>query len=77
MTLLDEFVKPWPKGPMSGEFIIDRGAQPTAPQVEGLLAWWTLAGVDQPVCEQPVDWMRPPAVPHAAPEQPSSAAASE
>jgi len=62
MTLLDDFVKPWPKGAMSGDFTIETGAQPFVSQVEGLLAWWTLAGADQPVCEEPVGWLRPPAI---------------
>ena len=61
MTLLDEFVKPWPKGSMSGDFIMDARALPASADVEGLIAWWALAGVDQPVCEDAVGWLRPAA----------------
>lgn len=32
---------------------------PMAAHVEGLLAWWSLAGVDAAVGEQPVNWLRP------------------
>lgn len=46
---------------MSGDFTIHMGTQPVMSQVEGLLAWWALAGVEQPVCEEPVGWLRPPA----------------
>lgn len=46
---------------MSGDFTINPGGQPVLSQAEGLLAWWALAGVDQPVCEEPVGWLRPSA----------------
>lgn len=59
---------------MPGDYIIDKGSQPTATQVEGLLAWWALAGVDQPVCEEAVGWLRPPVAPQAGPA-PAPAAA--
>ena len=60
---------------MSGDFIIGAGTQPIVAQVEGLLAWWTLAGVEHPVCEEPVDWVRPQAASRVGPNPPSSATA--
>lgn len=40
----------------------------TASAVEGLLAWWTLAGVDTAVSESPVNWLKP----RIAPASPSA-----
>ena len=41
-------------------------------QVDGLLAWWALAGVDGSVSETPVNWLRPEPV-----RAPESAAAAQ
>tara|TARA_R110000782_G_scaffold182437_6_gene272669 strand:- start:703 stop:1473 length:771 start_codon:yes stop_codon:yes gene_type:complete len=55
MTLLDEFVKTWPIALlMPGTMTTDAKTQ-----LDGLLAWWTLAGVDAAVSEESVNWLRP------------------
>lgn len=54
MAILDEFVKPWPKGAMRGA-----NTNISADDVSALMAWWTLAGVDLAVSEEPMDWLRP------------------
>ncbi|MBP6031373.1 MAG: uracil-DNA glycosylase [Sphingobium sp.] len=44
-------------------------------QAEGLLAWWSLAGVDCAVCESPVNWLKPKlATTHSAPVHPALSA---
>lgn len=49
------------------------GALPLKAQMESLLGWWTLAGVDSPVGGMPVNWMRPrQAVPRSNPVPSSS-----
>ena len=44
---------------MPGDVTMDP-AGCSAMQIDGLLAWWVLAGVDTPVSEEPVGWLRPP-----------------
>lgn len=40
-----------------------RESQATRAQLDGLMAWWTLAGVDSPVSENSVNWLKPKRTP--------------
>ena len=63
MTRLDAFVKTWPSIVMQ-----DRQFTNTAfvrEQLDGLLGWWSTAGVDCVVGEESFNWLRPPPAPAA------------
>lgn len=71
MTRIDEFVKPWPNSFMAGDNAILTDGNSVAAHIEGLMSWWALAGVENWVSEERVDWLRP-----AAPAAPVREAAA-
>ncbi|WP_022684203.1 uracil-DNA glycosylase family protein [Sphingobium bisphenolivorans] len=74
MKILDPVVNLWPKTLMRGSMQENSSAV-----ADAYLAWWKLAGVDEAVAEEPVNWSRPavaklsaPAKTPTAPQRPQS-----